>query len=112
MGHLIDDVLHQMKTIDVVLHAHVKGGGDRALLLVAPDVEVAVGPAIGQPMDERRIAVEIEDDRPILGEERVVSGLAQSVRMLRAGLELHQVDDVDHPNLQIGQMFAQDGYGG
>src|SRR5208283_4368389 len=62
-------------------------------------------------MDERRIAVEIEYDRLIPGEERVVVGLAQSMRMLRGGLESHQIDDIDDPNFQIGQMFAQDGYG-
>ena len=49
-------------------------------------------------MDERRIAVEIEYDRPIPGEERVVVGFAQSMRMLRAGLESHQIDDIDDPN--------------
>src|ERR1700677_3924829 len=104
-----------MEAIDVVLHAHVKRGRDRALLLVAPDMEVAVGSAIGQPVDERRIAVEVEYDWPIPGgeaigqpvcegtkaveteydwpipgEERVVVGFAQSMRVLRGGLEPHQ----------------------
>ena len=63
-------------------------------------------------MDERRIAMKIEYDRPIPGEERVVVGFAQSMRMLRRGLQPHQIDDIDDPNFQIGQMFAQDRYGG
>src|SRR5271165_1120668 len=94
-GQIVHDVLHQMKAIDVVLHPHVKGCGDRALLLVAPDMEVPVGPAISQPMNQRRMAVEAEYDRPIPGEERVVVGFAQAMRMLRRGLESHQIDDVD-----------------
>jgi len=110
--YFIDDILHQMKAIDVVLHVHVKCRGDRALLFVSPDMEVPVGSAIGQPMDERRIAVETEYDRPIPGEERVVVGLAQSMRMLSAGLESHQIDDIDDPNFQIGQVFAKDRYSG
>src|SRR3984957_15940268 len=101
-----------MKAIDVVLYAHVEGCGDRTLLFVSSDMEVPVGSAIGQPMDERRITVETEYDRPIPGEERVVVGLAQSVRMLIAGLESHQIDDIDDPNFQIGQVVAQDRHGG
>src|SRR5271166_4525487 len=112
MGQFVHDVLHQMKAIDLVLHAHVKRGGDCALFLVTPNMKVPVGSTVGQSMDERGISVEIEYDRPIRREERVVVGLAQSMRMLRAGLESHQIDDVDDPNLQIGQMFAQDGNGG
>jgi hypothetical protein len=47
----IDDVLHEMEPIQVVLHPHVKGSRDGALFLVAPDVQVAVGPAVGQAVD-------------------------------------------------------------
>ena len=47
----IDDVLHQMEPVQVVLHPHIKGRRDRALFLVTPDVEVAVGPAVGEPVD-------------------------------------------------------------
>ena len=31
--------------------------------------------------------------------------------MLRAGLQLHQIDDIDHTDLQLGQMLAKDGDG-
>ena len=34
----IDHVLHQVEPVQVVLHSHVKGRRDRALLLVAADV--------------------------------------------------------------------------
>ena len=51
MRQPIDHVLHQVEPVQVVLHPHVKSRRDGALFLVAPDVEVAVGPAVGQPVD-------------------------------------------------------------
>ena len=50
VGQPIDDVLHQMEPVQVVLHPHIKCRRDRALFLVAPDVEVAVRAAISQPV--------------------------------------------------------------
>ena len=85
MGQFVHDVLHQMEAIVVVLHTHVKRSGDRSLFLVAPDMQVPVCSTVGQPMDERGIAVEIEYDRTIPGEERVVGGFAEPMRMLRGG---------------------------
>ena len=67
--------------------------------------------AVGQLMDKRRVAVEGEDDRLILGEQHVVLGIGQTVRMLPLGLQLHQVNHVDNANLEFGQLFPQDGYG-
>ena len=40
----IDHVLHQVETVEVVLHAHVEGRGDRALFLVAADMQFVVRP--------------------------------------------------------------------
>ena len=39
----------------------------------------------------------------------VVIRVAQPVRMLAGGLQPHQIDDVDDPDFQLGQMLAQDG---
>jgi hypothetical protein len=33
------------------------------------------------------------------------------VRLLALRLQLHQIVDIDHPDLQIGQMLAKDGNG-
>ena len=52
-----------------------------------------------------------EDDVLVLGEQRIVVGLAQPVRMLAGRLQLHQIDDVDHPDFQVGQMLPQDRHG-
>ena len=47
----IHHVLHEMKAVQVILNAHVEGRGDRAFFLVAPDMEILVGPPVGQAMD-------------------------------------------------------------
>ena len=78
-----------MEPVNVVLHAHIEGRCDGALLLVAPDVELAVGAPIGQLMDQGGVAVEGEDDGLILGEQRVIVRVAETVGMLTGGLELH-----------------------
>ena len=98
-----------MKPVKVVLHSHVEGGRNRPLFLVATDMEVPVGPAIGQPMDQPRIAVKPEDDVLILREQRIIVRLAQAVGVLAGGLQLHQIDHVDHPNFKIRQVLAQNG---
>jgi hypothetical protein len=56
--------------------------------------------------------VEGEDDVLAGGEDRVVVGVAEPVRVLGGGLELHQVDDVDDADLQLGEMLAEDRDGG
>ena len=82
MRQAIHHVLHQMEPVQIVLHPHVEGRGDGALFLVAPDMEVAVGAAVGQPMNQPGIAMKGKDDVLVLGEQRVVIRVAQPVRML------------------------------
>ena len=109
----VDGVHHEVEAVQVVQHRHVEGRGDGAFFLVAADVDVVVvGAAVGQPVDQPRIGMEGEDDRLVLGEELVEIHVAQPVRMLGLRLQLHEVDDVDHPDFQLGQMLAQDGDGG
>ena len=72
----INHVLHQMKAVQVVLHPHVEGRRDGALFLVAADVQVAVGAAVGQPVDQPGVSMEGKDDVLIFGEERIVIGFA------------------------------------
>src|ERR1700677_1190797 len=108
----IDDVLHEMKAVEVILHPHVEGGGDGALFLVAADVQVAVGSAVGQPVNEPRVTMKAKDDVLVAREERIVIRFAQSVRVLAGRLELHEIDDIDHADFQVGQMLAENGNGG
>ena len=58
LRHAIDDVLHEMKAIQVVQHHHVERRGRRAFLLVAAHVQVlviraAIGQSVNQPADSR-----------------------------------------------------------
>ena len=109
----IDDVHHKMEAVQIVQHGHVEWCGDGALFLVAADVDVVVvGAAINQAMNQPRVSVVSKDHRLVPGEELVEIHVAQAVWMLTWRLQLHQVDDVDHPDFQLGQMLAQDGDSG
>ena len=82
---------------------------DRALLLVAADVEVGVvRPAVRQAVDQPRVAVIGEDDRAVRREQGVERLVRQAVRVLAGRLEAHQVDDVDEPDAQVRQLRPQD----
>ena len=61
-----------------------------------------VGAPVGQPVDQPGIAVVGEDDRLLAGEESVEILVRQAVGVLFARLQRHQVDHVDHANLQVG----------
>ena len=47
----IHHVLHQMEPVQFVLYPDVKSRRDRTLFDVASDVQIAVGPAVSQPVD-------------------------------------------------------------
>ncbi len=49
-----------------------------------------------------------EDDRAVGGEERIEPGVGHAVRMLVLILQTHQVDDVDDPDLQLGEILPED----
>ena len=78
--------LNEVEAVDFVLDADVERGRDGAFLVITVNVEVVVVAAIGQLMDESWVAVEVEDDWLVLGEEHVVLGIAQT--MLMEGLRL------------------------
>ncbi len=70
------------------------------------------GAPVGEAVDQPRVAVEVEDDGLAGGEQGVVGGVGQPVGVLGGGLQPHEVDDVDHPHLQVGQVAAQQVGGG
>jgi hypothetical protein len=67
--HPIQHVLHQMKPVELVLHPNVECRRDCAFFLVSPNVQVPIGSAIGQPMDQPGVAMKAEDDLLVPGEE-------------------------------------------
>ena len=64
--------IDEVEAVEVVEHDHVERRRGRALLLVAAHVEVVVVRApVGEPVDQPRVAVIGEDDRPVGREQRV-----------------------------------------
>jgi hypothetical protein len=55
LREVVHHVLHEMEAIEAILDAHVEGGCDGAFLYVAAHMEMAVGAAVGQPVDQRRV---------------------------------------------------------
>lgn len=81
-GHTIDDVLHEVESVQVVEDDHIKRRGGGSLFFVAANVKVLmICPTIGQPVDKPRIAVEGKDDGFIPGEQGVERGIGETMRM-------------------------------
>ena len=69
-GYAVNDIRDQMKPVQIVHHRHIKGRGGRPLLLVATHVQIRmVRAAIGQAMDQQRIAVEGKNNRRVFCEK-------------------------------------------
>ena len=70
--HAVDHVHRQAEAVDLILDGQVKRRVDVALLLVAAHMQVPVVRApVSKAMDQPRIAVEVENDRLIHGEEAI-----------------------------------------
>ncbi len=67
-----------------------------------------VGPPVGQPVDQPRVAMVSEDHRSVGGEQRVETGVGDPVWVLAVRLEAHQIDDVDDAHLQVREVAPQD----
>ena len=63
--HTIDGVGDKVEAIQFVQHDHIEGRRGGTFLLVTAHVQIfMIGAAIRELVDERRVAVEGEDDRP------------------------------------------------
>ncbi|MPM37374.1 hypothetical protein SDC9_83985 [bioreactor metagenome] len=109
LGQPLHHVQHEMEAIDIVLHPHVEGRCDGALLLIAAHMKVLVVPPVSQLMHQGGVAVEGEDDGLILGEQGIVIHVGEAVGVLGVGLELHEVHHVDDTEPKLRQVLAQDG---
>src|SRR6266516_7195991 len=109
LRYAVDHIDHEVEPIEIVEHHHVERRRRRALLLVPPHVQVVVvrGP-VGETVDQPRVAVVGEYDRPVGGEESVELPVGEPVGVLGLGLKPHQVDDVHDPNFELRQPLAQD----
>jgi hypothetical protein len=83
---------------------------DVALLLVATHVNVVLmRPVVGEPVDQPGVGVEVEDDRPVRGEERLELAIGQPVRMFRIRHQPEQIHHIYEPDLDVGQVLAKQG---
>src|SRR6185437_13284992 len=112
-GGPVDDVHDEVEAVHIVEDQHVEWRGGGAFLFEPADVEVGVsGAAVGEAVDEPRVAVVGEHDRAVGGEDGVELGVGQAVRVFGGGLQAHQVDDVDDPDLEVGQVPVEQVGGG
>ena len=107
LGQVVDYLLNEVESVDLVLNSHIERGGDGTLFLIARNVEVAVSSVIQELVYQRGVAVESEYNRLILGKQRVELGIRQTVRVLGMRLELHKIDDVDESDLYLGHFLAE-----
>src|SRR5438067_2877763 len=107
-GNAVDHVHDEVEAVEVVEHDHVERRRRRAFFLVAADVQVPViRAAVREPVDQPRITVVGEDDRPVWREQGVELLIREAVGMLGVRLQAHEVDDVDDAHLQLGQVLAK-----
>lgn len=52
MGQAIHHVLHEVEAVKIVLDPHIEGRRDGSFLLVTPDMQIAIGAPIGQPVNQ------------------------------------------------------------
>lgn len=99
----------EVETVNMVLNTHIEARGDRTLFHITEHLDVAVVTSISELVNELGISVIHEDNGLVLREDRVKCVVAQTVRVILMRIELHQVNNVDETDLQIGHIIAQDG---
>src|SRR5262249_25179973 len=104
-GNSINDVDRDAEAVDFIVHRQLHRRVDVALLLVATHVQALVVAGVGKAVNQPGITVEVEDDGFVDSEEGIKVRIRQSVRMLRAGLQLEQIHNVDETNLDVGELF-------
>ena len=107
---MVEHVDDQVVAVQIVEHDHVEGAGRRAFLFVAAHPQTTViGAAIGEAVNEPGIAVVGEHDGPVFGEQPLELVIGHAVRVVGMGLQTHEVDDVDHTDLEARHILTQDG---
>src|SRR5215207_859017 len=92
---------------------HVERGRRGALLVETPNVKaVDVHVTVDDLVDGPLVAMKGEDDRLVCREELDEARLVHPVRVELAGEERHQVNDVDHADLEVRGVLAQPVGGG
>lgn len=108
VGHAVDGVDGEAEAVGAVADGQLEGRVDVALFRVAADVDVgAAGALVGEAVHHPRVAVEVEDDGRVLGEEADPLAVRHAVGVLRGVDEHEEVDDVDVADLEVGEVLQQ-----
>jgi hypothetical protein len=99
----VDYLDGKSKAVNLVVDCQLHRCSDVAFFLVSTCVHVAVaGATICQAVNQPGVAMEIENDRFVDGEQGVEIPISQPVRMFCARLQFEQVNDIDVTDLEIG----------
>ena len=98
---MLNYALYQMETVNLILYTHIEWCCDGSFLLISVYMNISVGTTIGQLVDQCMIPMECKDDWLIFGEQCIVLCICQTMRMLGAWLKFHQIDNIDHANLNL-----------
>src|SRR2546427_12915939 len=102
-----------MVAVKIVQHRHVERCGCSALFFESANMEIVVtGAAVRQPVDQPRISVIGKDHRGIGAEHGIEFTIRKTMGVLARRLKCHQVDDIDHPYFDVGEMLTKEVDGG
>ena len=100
----VDHIDSQIKAIYLVEDGELERRVDIALFLISAHMDVVMIPAaVAEFVDERRVRVEVENDRFIDREERIEVSVGESVRVFGVWHQAEEIDHVDETYLQIGR---------
>src|ERR1700730_5852594 len=84
-GHAIDRVDGEVETVGLILNCQLERSADASDFLVAAHVQVdVIGPAVGQLVNQRRVAVKIKNDWLVDREQAVKVAVGKTMRMFAA----------------------------
>src|SRR6185369_988703 len=108
LRNALNNIHHQMKTVEVIQYDHIERRCGRAFFLVTAHVQVVmiVSP-VSETMNQPRITMKRKNDWLIRREERIERLVRQSMWMRALRLQRHQIDDVHHANPQLRQSLSQ-----
>ena len=65
------------------------------------------GSPVRQPMNEPRVSVISKNDGFVASKDFIEIFICEAVRMLARRLQRHEVDHIDDPHSQIGQVLSE-----
>ena len=84
LRQVLQSLLHQTESVDVVLNSHVKGSCDGSLFEISVNMEILlVCSALCKLVNQLRISVESEYNRLILSEQQIEFLVCKTVRMIQ-----------------------------